>query len=342
MAKRTALFLLLLLVLLPMQGRGQDTDPSPATFRAAPSQRTVELTGYTRPAARISLISEEEGRCRSVALDVGGVVGKEGVFASLEETFLLLDLERNRTEQERVRSELGFQSKELDRHRTLAGSEAVSQSALDSARYRYEQAVQQLAGLEVQERTLQERLARHVVKAPSGWTVIARDIEPGQWVARGQRVGEVGDFRTLKIPFALTIEELAALEKQGTPLRVSVPDLAAHGEAVLETVSPDFDPQTRKVHVELKLISGEFQFRGGVKTVLRLDLPEPGAVFLLPERSILTSYEEEFLVRTDGSRVRVIVLSRPPGGMVRAASSEIAIGEEFLLDPVPAVDGERP
>jgi membrane fusion protein, multidrug efflux system len=340
--KRIFGFLLLLCPLLfPVQSTGFDTAASPATFRAATAQRTVELTGFTRPLAKIALISEEEGRCREVDLDVGDVAGKEGTFARLEETFIELELERNRAEQGRALSERSYYAKELERFEELALSEAVAQSALDNAQFRLEQATQQLAALEVQERTLKERLERHVIRAPSGWTIIARNVEPGQWVARGQQVGVAGDFSSLKVPFALTVEELAALKAMGSSIPVRLPDLSARGEAILVTVSPDFDPQTRKVHVELKLRKGDFSFRGGLRTSLVLSLPESGSVFLVPETALLQAYEEHFLLRPEGGRVPVVVL-RTEEGMARVASGEIAPGEEFLLVPDTAPGVGRP
>jgi RND family efflux transporter MFP subunit len=340
--KRIFGFLLLLCPLLfPGQSTGLETADSPATFRVAAARRTVELIGFTRPLARIALISEEEGRCRGVDLDVGDVAGIEGTFARLEETFIELELERNRAEQGRARSERSYYAKELKRFEELALSEAVAQSALDNAQFRLEQAMQQQAALEVQERMLTERLERHVIKAPSGWTIIARDVEPGQWVARGQQVGVAGDFSSLKVPFALTMEELAALKAMGSPIPVSLPDLSARAEANLETVSPDFDAQTRKVHVELTLRKGDFSFRGGLRTSLFLSLPESGSVFLVPETALLQAYEEHFLLRPEGVRVPVVVL-RASEGMARVASGEIAPGEEFLLAPGTAPGVNRP
>jgi membrane fusion protein, multidrug efflux system len=102
---------------------------------------------------------------------------------------------------------------------------------------------------------------------------------------------------------------------------------------VIETVSPDFDPQTRKVQVELKLHKGDFPFRGGLRTTLRLKLPEAASVFLVPESALLRVYEEDFLQRPDGGRVRVVVMGAAEGGMVRAASDQIAPGDEFLSKP---------
>jgi RND family efflux transporter MFP subunit len=324
--------LLLCLLLFPVHGSGQEPAAPPATFRAAAALRTAELTGYTRPLARIGLVSEEEGKCLKVHLDVGDIVGKEGVFARLEGTFLTLELERNKAEQGRARSEQEFYARELKRYASLATSEAVAQSALDNAQYRHKQAVQQLVALEVHEKTLRERLSRHVIKAPAGWTIISRALEPGQWVARGQQVGEAGDFRSLKVPFALTVQELGALRTLGKTVKVRIPDLSAQGEAILGIVSPDFDPQTRKVHVELEIRKGDFPFRGGLRTILTLTLPETGSVFLVPETALLEAYEEHFLLRPDGDRVRVVVLSRTAGRTARIASEEIRPGDAFLLD----------
>ena len=50
--------------------------------------REVTLTGYTRVRHVMDIVSEEAGRCTRVTADIGDAVGKDGVFAILDKTFI--------------------------------------------------------------------------------------------------------------------------------------------------------------------------------------------------------------------------------------------------------------
>lgn len=249
---------------------------STETFSVREAARSATLTAFTRARNTMTLVSEVSARVDRVMADVGDEIGKDGVFAVLDSTFIRLDLEANRADQARLKSDVDYYGKEKGRYDDLVKSRTAAQSTLDSHVRDHASALQQLRALQIEERRLQEKLRRHSLKGPAGWRVVERMVEPGEWLNVGQEVATLGRYDVLLVPFALGSEEYVALKQMGESIPLKLPDLGKTVRAVVERVSPGFDPETRKLNVDLQISEGDFEFRGGVRTELDLALPDPG------------------------------------------------------------------
>ncbi len=191
------------------------------------------------------------------------------------------------------------------------------------------------ARTQVKRRVLEERLARTQIRAPAGWLVTARAIEPGQWVQAGEVVGETADFSALLVPFALTPEQFAALTvraKSTEGLRLDMLDLDNQVAASIYRTNPGFDPTTRKILVDLRIETPMPERRGGLRARLALPLPERTGAVLLPVSAVEERYEEFWVTREDGTRVPVVRLgATAEPGILRLASPQIRAGERFRL-----------
>lgn len=306
---------------------------STETFVVTGAARTATLTAFTRARNSMTLVSEVSARVEDVPMDVGDVIGGNGVFAHLDATFIKLDLEKNRADQQRLKSDVDFYGKEKQRYGDLVKSRTAAQSTLDSHERDHTSAKQQLKALQVEERRLMEQLSRHTLKAPAGWKVTARHIEPGEWVNVGDKVAELGRYDVLLVPFALGSGEYRALKEMGAELTLRLPDLDMTVKAHLERVSPGFDPETRKINADLQIDSGDFEFRGGLRTELTLKLPDPGGSVLVPKSALIKAYEEHFLMTPDGKRVRVVLLGSGGNETRRVTSPDVRPGDTFLKFP---------
>jgi RND family efflux transporter MFP subunit len=317
---------------------GADTsapaDPASAeTFTARAAARQSSLTGFTRARSSMSLVAEESGRVAKVLADVGDALGRDGVFAVLDTTFIRLDLAANRADQARLKSDLAYNKKELDRYQALVKTDTAPQSTLDANVRAHQAALQQLRAKQVEEQVLLERLKRFSLVGPPGWRVIARDIEPGEWVTKGETVAELGRYDVLLVPFALTSEEYRALKAMGDEATLRLTDLGGTVKARVARVSPGFDPVTRKINVDLEITKGDFEFRGGIRTELDVALPDPGGAVVVPASALVKAYEEYFLMTPGGKRVRVVLLGSAGDGLRRVSGPDVRPGDVFLLNP---------
>lgn len=304
------------------------------TFTVRPAPRTTVLTGYTRPRFVMDLVSEEEGRCLRVAADVGDVLDGNGLYATLDTTFIDLDLRRNAAEQERLKADIGFTAKEVERYRALVERDLSDQSTLDRLSSSLARQNAELAALHVEEARLKERRARFFIRGKPGWRITGRTVQPGEWVRPGVSLGRAGDFSSLLVPLALSPEEFTALNGHDA-VRLLFPDAEGRPEvtARVERVSPDFDPETRKTNVDLLVTEGLPEMRGGLRAELTLEIPDPSGAVLAPTASVFERYEEHWLVRPSGELAKIFILGPGPDNTSRVRGEGVRPGDAFLVEP---------
>jgi len=313
-----------------------ESPTSGETFTAMPAGREVTLTGYTRARSQMEIVSEEPGRCLNVQADLGDRIGPDGVFAELDPTFIDLAMKQNRVARDRLRNQIAYFDKDVRRYTELVGRAAAAQATLDGVRQQKDQAAFQLQAIEVERENLEERRRRLSITVPAGWTVSERLLEPGAWVPVGRPLGQAGDYRTLLVPFALAPEEYQALLRERERLVLLFPDEGTKGAsvpAVLERTSPAFDGVTRKIGVDLAVRGGLKELRGGLRAELTLHLADSSGTLLVPASALVERYEEYWLVRTDGERVKVVYLGKGPDGTARIRASRVRADDRFQLTP---------
>ena len=289
------------------------------------------FSGFTRARAEVTLVSEVAGRAERVYLDVGQTLGEDGHFAQLDSTFLTLDLEQNRNQQAQLQNRLAYLSLEVDRFKNLVEKQTIAQSTFDEMVNRLDQARLELAVLKTGEKILEERLKRFTLKGTAGWRVITRNIEPGQWVNTGSMVARLGDYRSLYAPFALDARTCAVLQ-QTENLTLSLPEFNTTVPARIARISPDYDPQTRKIAVDLEISGGLPEMRGGLRVTLGLNLQNGTPELLVPDGALVQRYDDWWVTLEDGESLRVRVLGQGPEGMKRIAAGQLKAGDRIVVN----------
>ena len=300
-------------------------------FSAEPAPRTVILYGFTRPRATMTVVSEVSGKCLEVLADMGEKIGPDGLLARIDPTFIRLELEENKISREQAASRIAYLQKELKRFELLFSRHSTAESQVDKLSQELNQAELKLKSLENNHKILAERLERHAVRCPPGWQVIKRFIEPGEWLNVGQPLAELGDFQTLIVPFALSSPEYKALRQQE-----NISLLTTEGKnlrAEIYRVSPDFEPKSRKINLDLVIADKLADSRGGIKLELRLDIAEKN-VFAVPAQAVIRRYGENLLQRESGETVAVVIHGSL-GKKLRVGSALIRPGDHFILNPLP-------
>ena len=317
---------------------GSDGAGEGGVFEAEPAVRRVTLIGYTRARHVMDIVSEEEGRCVKVEADVGDTIGRAGSFCVLDSTFIDLALEKNRVDQKRLENLIAYQLKEVTRFEKLVGRESAAQSTLDSLQNKLDQHEFELQALKTEEARLRERRERHVIRVPSGWTVVERAVEPGEWISAGTHLGRAGDYRKLLVPFSLSPEEYSTLRRLAGSAKLYFPDEGESGvtmEAAVERISPAFDPETRKISVDLAVGLGLSEMRGGLRAELELALNDPSGAVFVPRSAVLERYDEFWMLRENGEEVQVVLLGNDSEDRARVRSPEVKAGQRFKVQVEP-------
>ncbi|MFN2369296.1 MAG: efflux RND transporter periplasmic adaptor subunit, partial [Desulfurivibrionaceae bacterium] len=235
---------------------------------------------------------------------------------------------------EKVTGRIDYFENELRRYRTLFEKQSISEAKLDSLTHELDQARLTLRELQTEEQRLREHLRRHLITGPAGWLIIARYAEPGEWVTMGTPLAEIGDFRTLLVSFAVSHAEYLRIKQGAEALSLRLPEEGLTVPAELHAISPDFDQQTRKINLELIIKPPLPEQRGGIRTELAIEMPEPGGALLAPTSAVDSRYDTHWLTAADGEKVPVIVLGPGPEPQTLRVSGEgITAGDKFLRAP---------
>jgi RND family efflux transporter MFP subunit len=302
---------------------------------AQPAYQQELLSGFTRERTLRVLSAETSGRVVEVNGDVGDRTRAEQPFACLDTTFIDLELAANRSERQALQVDLTYYRKEVKRLRQLLAQKSSSESQLDAAVRNLDKTEVQLEALEVAARILQEKKQRHCIRVPDGWRIVSRRVEPGEWINAGQAVVEIGDYRSLLVPFALSADEFQALQGLGDELSLYFPQQSKEVPATVLRVSPAFDEVSRKIVVELE-IDGVEEPRGGLRAELALSIPLSSNAVMVPASALMQRYEQYWLKRPDGETVRVVYLGReqgPQGVRARVVAPEVSPGDRFQRHP---------
>ncbi len=333
----------LLLLAAPVYGQApqNSADQRARTFTVLPAQQQILLTGFTRARATLDIIPEIAGRCLELTTDIGETIDNNGIFAVIDSTLVRLDLKANSVSRQQVQRNLRFETQQVKRYQQLHTSKSSSRARLDEQELLLDQSRLKLDQLQVEAERLQELLSRHTIKAPPGWRIMERHVEPGQWVPGGRILAKAGDYQTLIIPLAVTPSELRSLQREKSiPLHLPGENIDGHGS--LYRISPGFDPVTRKIKIEILIDRQTYDNlslkQGGVRVEVPVRIPDPMHGFLVPARAVVERYEESWLTRENGKQVRIIVLGPANGPdddlqWLRITAPEIKAGDSFKLPP---------
>lgn len=268
-------------------------------LRVATAFRPITLRGYTRAETTTTIAAEVAGRVTAVNYDVGELIGTTALL-TIDDTFITLDLANNavalasnEVAQQQAQLRLDWLEKEFQRREQLIQQQRISQVAFEEIAQQRDQAKLELRQqqlhqqqLQVQRQILNQQLQRHKPKAPAGWHVSQRYVEPGDLVQVGKPLMQVGNYQQLLIPLAVTPEELAAIRSAAD----SITKLA--GQPVkchLATVSPAFDETTRKINIEIAVDNYNGEKRGGLSFELAIKLADSGVI--VPLAAVRNRYQ---------------------------------------------------
>lgn len=296
-----------------------------------PAMRQVTITGFTRARSKMPLAAEESGKVKQIFADVGEPIPKTGTFSCLDDTFIEIDIKSAQNDISQNVIDINFFKKEESRHQKLAKKQTLALNVLDGITRDLGKSRRAYSAAVITKQRLQERKQRHCITAPAGWLVIDRSIEPKQWVNQGDVVAHVGDYTRLKVPISLSALELAALKARQDDINLLLTDYNIKVLAEIDHISPAFDERTRKTQVDLLLKENLPEFHGGMRVEVFLNAPQATTSFTISKQALEERFEEYWLQRKDGKRIRVKLLSDQADGKVKIKSSEIKLGDQFKM-----------
>lgn len=296
-----------------------------------PSYREVTFTGFSRARHSMTLATEVSGKVSRIFVDTGDTIPSDGKVSCLDDTFTRIDISSTQNDIEQAKIDVAYYKKQVGRYQKLTDKKSASLNQLDDMKRQLGTAKRVEQRKRLLKQRQQETLSRHCIKSPAGWMVDERYIEQGQWLNVGNPIAKVGDYSTLRVPFALSVDELNALKSNERDLSVWLPEYQQQVHAIVERISPAFDKKSRKIQVDL-LLSGNLPAqRGGLRVILKLMLPDPSHIFWISANALDQRFEEVWLHRKDGQSLQIELLGSAKNGQARVSSPDLKRGDQFKL-----------
>jgi multidrug efflux system membrane fusion protein len=236
------------------------SEPAPqvqiARVAAQPVARAVALSGRTAPARTVELKAETTGRVVAVGATRGARVARGALIARLDDADRVARLAQ-------TRAVLKQRELEYEGQQQLKPQGYISDAKLAEAVALLETARAELRRAELD-------LARMEIRAPFDGALQDRNVEVGDYVSPGARIGTFVDERRLVVAASLA-ETQAAGVRRGLQGRARL----ATGEevqGVVRYVAPVADPSTRTFNVELELANPRGSVPVGVTAQIELNV----------------------------------------------------------------------
>lgn len=205
---------------------------------------------------------------------------------------------------------LDEQSRQLNRLKNLAKTQATAQSLLDEQQAKVNTTLAQLE-------TAKAQLAEMIISAPFDGYLGLRQVSVGAYVSSGTVITTLDDLNTLRVAFSVAEHYLADI-KVGMPLSVTN---AAYGDVQfsgsVSAIDTRIDPVTRTVTVHGNLPNADLRLRPGMLLNVKLELDNRQAM-QISERALVPQQQKQFVYKVDPatntvSQVEVEIGQRTPG-----------------------------
>jgi multidrug efflux pump subunit AcrA (membrane-fusion protein) len=333
-----SLTILVYTTLIPFQCRAQ----TEVDWVVQPASREITLTGYTRSQTTVTLSSEVAGRVIQINYEDGQVIGElpflriDSTFVDLEISSVQHSLDQLKITRSKRRSRVDYLEKEYRRIENLFRRGSSPESRRDTALEDVDQARLDLkaVGVEIaiartRLKELKERKSRHIIYAPVGWVVVAKQAEKGELVTLNTPVARVADFENLVVPLSVSAHELDAIQKLTPEFDVVLEGKSAR--AAINWINPEFDEKTRKLSIELIIRNHTGPRRGGLIFQLPLKIAAEG--LWIPKRAVTSRYENpRVFLKETGAEIKVLVLGQTEHHLIIANDPRLPPGTR-LGDP---------
>jgi len=214
---------------------------------ATPLRARAEVAGVLEPRRTVLLFSETHGAVTRIGAEKLDFVESGLILVEIDPLLAEVAVERARAAVTRSRSELALARANLERRSSLADRGVASTAALDDAENAEAVAAAALREASAQLTRARDDLAKKVIRAPFDGTLRSFEVEVGEYVRVGQRLGELLDpahfterlrevmeyhnhalqhyFKTATVDYQQVLDEALAQGEQIAPLVADIPGL---------------------------------------------------------------------------------------------------------------------
>jgi RND family efflux transporter MFP subunit len=292
-----------------------------------PMAPTMTVPGTVVSRNDSQLASEVEGRVSWVA-DVGTVVKANDVVTRVDPSLASLQLASDKANAARLAAQLAFDRNQADRMDNLFKQNAIAKSTRDQAAATRDMDAAALLQAQATLKKSQYQLVHGEIRAPFAGRVVARLINPGEYVTAGKPVLRLVDVSALEVSVQAPIDA-SRFAREGMPLTIEI-----QGRPVLATVRaivPVGDIVSRTIELRLVLPANG----GLVGDAAKVFLPSaaPRQVVAVSRDALVLREDNTYVFKIDakGNAQRVAVETGAEQGALVEIKGAIAPGDRVII-----------
>ncbi len=294
-----------------------------AVVQEVPWEEVIRATGTLRAAQGVELSVEQSGRVAKIHFESGDDVAAGKVLVELDTAVEQAQLAESQARFARAKSS-------WERAQQLRTRNAVSQEFFDQAQWEFRQAEAQVASLASQ-------VERKRVVAPFAGRTGIRRVNIGQFVSGGEAVVPLFSADALYVDFSVPQGKSGQVASGQTVRFVTDALPGKEFQAVVTTVNPQLDEQTRTVAVRATVPNSGGNLRPGMFVDVSLVLPSQPKYLTIPASSVtfapygnMVYVIEPGAVETPRAARQQVVQLGPRRGDQVAILSGLKAGEEVV------------
>ncbi len=261
----------------------------------------VWVTGTVISRYDSRIAAEVEGRLESV-LDVGEIVNKGDLIATIDDKTYRLAVDEIQTEIRPISTMVEFYRKEAERLTKLAKQNNAARNQLDQTEANRDEALARIRMIRARLATANDNLERTQIVAPFSGIITERIKSKGERVEQGDEVVRLVDTETLEIQAYIQRNAFAHV-KAGDRLPVKGP--AANIDALVRTVIPVGDVQSRLYEIRLTLEERNWPAGTAVKVASPTEAKQN--VLVVPRDALVIRQSGTVVYKINGDSVATLV-----------------------------------
>ncbi len=268
----------------------------------------ISLIGTAEAVAQSMVASEVSGIVEYFPAKEGDFVKKGQLIAKLSSEEVDLRIKGARAQREKIKENLLFAGKELDRFTKLKESNSIASNKYDEVLYNYNSLTQELKRSETEIERLLYELKHKQVFAPISGFVAKEHMEVGEWVNAGGPVVTLVDLSRIKINVDVP-ERYAVMLSSRSDVKVSIKSLPGRQFAgKVQSVLPSGDTGSRTYPVRIFIPNPGFKIKNGMEAIALFSLDGGKNALLVQKDAVVPAGDNKivFTVR-DGKALPVMV-----------------------------------
>lgn len=236
-------------------------------------QPTLTAIGSVTAVQGLMISAETSGTVKTIAFESGATVKAGELLVELDTSIEEAQLRSAAASADLARAN-------LDRARTMRGSNMVSAADFDAAESTSKQAIAQMDNIRAV-------IAKKTIRAPFTGRLGIRKINLGQFLDNGAAIVTLQSLDPVYADFALPQRYLAQLQT-GMSVRVNTdafPQQDFMGK--LTAISPEIDSVTRNVRLQATLLNPKDRLQPGMYVEITVVLPQTEQILIIPATAVL-------------------------------------------------------